>query len=215
MTFAQPQSQCPSCQQFSGDGVFCVNCGLLSQHPESGAYAATRWRRLGGAILESLLLIVTLGVGWLIWLYFTSQHSQTPAKQILGMYILRRDGTPATAGRVWLREIVFEILVFGVAGAIVANLPSLLDAAWILWDKDRQTLHDKMADTIVVRPVTEWSESQVETMRDPATYPSVRSHPAPDTTTQTRLRELRELADQGLITADEYEERRRRILDDV
>ena len=55
MTLAQ--SQCPSCQQFRGDGVFCANCGLLNQHPDSGAFAATRWRRLGGAILETLLFV--------------------------------------------------------------------------------------------------------------------------------------------------------------
>jgi uncharacterized RDD family membrane protein YckC len=214
VTFAQSQSECPSCRQFSGDGVFCASCGLLTAHPESGAFVATRWRRLGGAILESLLFVVTLGVGWLIWLYFTSQHAQTPAKQILGMYILRRDGTPATAGRVWLREIVFEILVFSAAGWFLGGIPGIIDGAWILWDKDRQTLHDKMADTIVVRPVTEWSESQLGAM-DGSSQLGVRRRAAPDTTTQTRLRELRDLADQGLITAAEYEDRRRRILEDV
>ena len=215
MTIAQQQSQCPSCQQFSGDGVFCANCGLLNLHPESGAFAASRWRRLGGALLEGVLFVVTLGVGWLIWLYIASQKSQTPAKQLLGMYILRRDGTPATVGRVWLREIVFEIVVLGGAGWFLAGLPGLIDAVWIFWDKDRQTLHDKMADTIVVYPVAGWNESQIEGMRDPASHPSARIRSAPDTTTQTRLRELRDLADQGLITAAEYEERRRAILEDV
>lgn len=222
MTFRQSQSQCPSCRQFSGDGAFCANCSLLNRYPESGAYAASRWRRLGGAILETVLIVVTLGVGWLIWLYFTSQHSQTPAKKILGMYILRRDGTPATAGRVWLRDFVVQLVVFNVVGVVISAvvgplagyIPWFLDAVWIFWDKDRQTLHDKMADTIVVRPVATWDVSQIGATSDSSQL-GVRRGGAPDTTTQTRLRELRDLADQGLITAAEYEERRRRILENV
>ncbi len=214
MTLAQSQPQCPSCQQFSGPRLFCANCGLLNQHPESGAFAASRWRRLGGALLETLLLFATLIVGWFIWLYFAAQKSQTPAKQLLGMYILRRDGSPASAGRVWLREVVIELIVFGIVSQFFFGLLSLLDAVWILWDKDRQTIHDKLADTIVVHPISTWDESRMQMMGGPA-GPSVRRSAASDTTTQNRLRELRDLADQGLISSAEYEERRRRILDNV
>ena len=42
-------------------------------------------RRLGGALLEIGLGLVLLGIGWLIWLIFTCQKGQTPAKKLLGM----------------------------------------------------------------------------------------------------------------------------------
>ena len=32
---------------------------------------------------------------------------------------------------------------------------SLLDAAWLLWDRDRQTLHDKVLGTLVVERAKE------------------------------------------------------------
>ena len=214
MTFARSQPHCPSCHQFSGTRIFCATCGLLNQHPESGAFAASRWRRLGGAILEGILFIVTLIIGWFVWLYFASKKSQTPAKQLLGMYILQRNGAPASAGRVWLREVVVEMIGFGLASQFLFGLASLLDAVWILWDKDRQTLHDKIVDTIVVHPVSTWDQSRIDRMRE-AAHPIAQAGASSVTTTQDRLRELRDLADQGLITAMEYEERRRHILDDV
>ena len=33
----------------------------------AGVTAASPWTRLGAVILESLLVVVTLGIGWVIW----------------------------------------------------------------------------------------------------------------------------------------------------
>ena len=37
--------------------------------------------------------------------------------------------------------------------SLVSSLVGLLDSMWLLWDPRRQTLHDKIADTLVeVKP---------------------------------------------------------------
>ena len=210
---------CPRCHAPRGDGRFCATCGILNRYPDSDAYAASRLRRLSGALLEEVLFFVTLIVGWLIWLYFTAKKSQSPAKQLLGMYILRNDGTPATARRVWARELLVKILIFDTLGAITSGITSIVDAIWILWDKDRQTLHDKLADTIVVYHPQPGMEA-LRQAADPGQQPlSARAGGtgayASGATVQERLRDLRELADRGLITTDEYEERRRQILHEL
>ena len=132
----------------------CVNCSVSNQFPASGAYAASRWRRLGGALLEILLIVLTLVVGLADWLWLTAKTSQSPAKRLLDMYILSMDSTPATAERVWLREVGVKLLLFGVAGWVTEGISNLLDAIWIFRGRDRQTLHDKVAGTLVVHART-------------------------------------------------------------
>ena len=39
----------------------------------------------------------------------------------------------------------------GLVGIALGFIPFYLDDLWILWDKDTQTLHDKVASTVVVK----------------------------------------------------------------
>ncbi len=217
---------CPHCQSPPGDGAFCGVCGILSRYPDAGAFAASRSRRFVGYLLETVLILGTLGIGWLIWLAMVAGQGQTPAKKLLGMYILRADGTPVTAKRVWLRDVLIELVFLGIISSFLFGIVGILDGIWIFWDKNRQTLHDKMADTIVVHPrlgalrfgdlgagpsgTQQRSGFDRPGGAQPGTgaYGSAASH-------EERLRELRQLADRGLITSAEYEERRRRIIDDL
>jgi hypothetical protein len=43
------------------------------------------------------------------------------------------------------------MFVRGLAGALCGLIPLYLDELWILWDKDAQTLHDKLVNTVVVK----------------------------------------------------------------
>jgi uncharacterized RDD family membrane protein YckC len=56
---------------------------------------------------------------------------------------LRVDGSAISWGRAFVRALIFWLA--GVVGWI-----GLLDPLWCLWDGERQCLHDKVADTIVV-----------------------------------------------------------------
>lgn len=205
---------CEHCGLGGAAYPFCQRCAALRGQTDSSIVRATRLRRLSGAILELILVVVTLLVGWLIWLAFTARNSQTPAKQLLGMYILTEDGVPASAGRVWLREIVIEGVLFGIVGSFFFGLTSLLDALWILWDPNHQTLHDKIAATLVVHAREPYTAP-------PATWDLPIAAPQPHRAASLRfsseqeLRELKTLLDDDLISAGEYRAMRERILDRI
>jgi uncharacterized RDD family membrane protein YckC len=97
-------------------------------------------------MLDAVLMIVTVGIGWLIWQLIVASNGQSPAKQLLGMRVVKlRTGTKATWGTMFLREVILKPLIgFGLGwffGIVYF---------WLLWDKNRQELWDKMISTIVV-----------------------------------------------------------------
>jgi uncharacterized RDD family membrane protein YckC len=73
----------------------------------------------------------------------------TVGKFALGLRVRRPDGSPAA----WREAFLRPLLQAGVGG--LNALPGLgmlgiLDYLWMLWDDQKQTLHDKIASTIVV-----------------------------------------------------------------
>ena len=85
--------------------------------------------------------------GVVVWAWFTilyvSRNGQSIAKKWLGIKVVRSDGSKASLGRIfWLRNIVN-----GLLGII--PLYGIIDALLIFSD-NRQCIHDKIADTIVV-----------------------------------------------------------------
>ncbi|MCY3733404.1 MAG: RDD family protein [Chloroflexi bacterium] len=177
MTRSAPRTfvlECDVCRRPSGPGAyFCASCDVLSVDPEHRAYAATRWSRLGAFTLDYLIIWLTGGIGWLIWLAIVAPRGQSPGKSLLRLHIVRADASSASAGYVWLREFGWDAAIGVVSvgllvllGAVASSIGELLllwfwltfafwafsflDAAWLLWDRDRQTLHDKVLGTLVV-----------------------------------------------------------------
>ena len=221
-------------------------------YPPEQLQTASQGRRLGGWALDWLIVTVTLGVGWLIWFLIVAQRGQTPGKQMLGMYIMREDGSRAGGWYTMLREIVVKILLFGtvisvISGATngVGGLLWIPAALWCTWDRERQCLWDKVTSTYVAhspagyRPPTadelrmrgeETPAASGRTTASPAPpsglmdYPRERSRsedasaaasPEQQGSSAERLRELQRLRDEGLITAEQYEERRARIMEEL
>jgi uncharacterized RDD family membrane protein YckC len=86
-------------------------------------------------------------VGFVIWctitVRFIKQNGQSIGKKILGIKVVRRDGTAVSFARLfWLRNFVTWIISLVPMFSIVDSL--------FIFAESRQCLHDKIADTIVV-----------------------------------------------------------------
>jgi uncharacterized RDD family membrane protein YckC len=117
------------------------------------------WRRFVASLLDGLIL----GVLYLIVLvvldeavagglyllanlvYFAyfegAAAGQTPGKKALGIRVIDfKTGGSIGYGRAFIRYI----------GRIVSSIPLGLGYFWMLWDKEKQTWHDKFAGSVVV-----------------------------------------------------------------
>jgi len=110
-----------------------------------------------GGIL-SLILGSTVGtiLNILIGLAYYSYLEGSPSGQTVGKRAMSirvidfANGGPIGTTRALIRYL----------GRIVSSIPCLLGYFWMLWDKDKQTWHDKIATTVVVPtsayPVAAW-----------------------------------------------------------
>lgn len=117
------------------------------------------WRRLAASLLDGILLGVITGilfalvdenaangVGTLLSVaYFTyfegAAAGQTLGKRALGIRVIDlKAGGSIGYPRAFVRWL----------GRIVSALPLLLGYLWMLWDKEKQTWHDKFANAVVV-----------------------------------------------------------------
>ena len=116
-----------------------------------GEQLSTVGKRLGQYLLDGVLAVVTLGIGYLIWSLIIWSKGQTPGMQCLGMRCVRQDtGKTATWGTMFLREFVGKGLIFGLIGAVTFGLGSFVLLFMLCWDSKRQELWDKIASTLVV-----------------------------------------------------------------
>ncbi len=121
----------------------------------AGVAAASPWIRLGAYLLEGLLVVVTLGIGWLVWGAMIGGAGQTPAKKLLGLRVIRADTLrPAGLGRMfWLRGLLAG---FVASIAITFTIGILLFMPF--WDRRNQNIWDKVSNTYVVTdPNDAWS----------------------------------------------------------
>jgi uncharacterized RDD family membrane protein YckC len=86
------------------------------------------------------------GLSFLIGIaYFTyfegTARGQTPGKMALAIRVVDfNTGTSIGHGRAALRYV----------GRILSTIPCLLGYFWMLWDREKQTWHDKIANDVVV-----------------------------------------------------------------
>ncbi|MUV13256.1 RDD family protein [Noviluteimonas gilva] len=129
--------------QFLDVLIYAVAIGLAAV-PTAMISDATGSKSSVPFIAIAVVLGLIIGIVNLVQLYKTGQ---TIAKRWLGIRIVRSDGSRAGLGRI----VALRSLVPGLIGAIplVGPLFSIADPLFIFAD-DRRTLHDKIADTIVV-----------------------------------------------------------------
>ncbi|MFF1301659.1 RDD family protein [Streptomyces sp. NPDC058307] len=140
-----PLTECPACGKPAGEELSCQFCSQVLFLPQ-GIRLSTAGLRFGGYVLEFVLMICTLVIGWVIWALIAFQYGQTPAKQLLHMRVICIPQA-RTAG--WLRMFFREVIAKTLIG-FLASFTLLIPYFWLLWDKNRQELWDKMATTLVV-----------------------------------------------------------------
>jgi len=97
-----------------------------------------------GATEETATAMLPLAAIGAVVAYFTVLHAhgrQTVGKRIIGAVVLDTDLRPIGYGRSLGR----------LAAEILSAIPFNLGYLWALWDRERQTFHDKIATTLVVR----------------------------------------------------------------
>jgi uncharacterized RDD family membrane protein YckC len=117
----------------------------------NGEPIATPAVRLGAYLLEILLVVVTLAIGWIIWTLIVWSKGTTPGHQVLRLYVVdEKTGKTATWGHMALREFVMKGIVGSVATAMTFGIYFVVDSLFIV-RPDRRTLHDLISSTQVVQ----------------------------------------------------------------
>ena len=98
----------------------------------------------------SLLMSFLISIGYFA-VFEGSGSGQTVGKRLVGIRVVDFEtGTPITYGRAFGRNV----------GRLLSGFVFFLGYLWMLWDRDRQTWHDKIASTTVVPvesfPVERW-----------------------------------------------------------
>lgn len=134
-------------------------------------YATFGRRFLASLVDDTILSVVLLGVGGLLaavfsssdaalvvsylvgivlyfWYhtYFYVRSGQTPGKKAVGIQVIAVDGSLLTNGRAFGRAAIYfveSLMIYGVIG--------IFGFLWMIWDKDSQTWHDKVANSYVIR----------------------------------------------------------------
>jgi uncharacterized RDD family membrane protein YckC len=139
---AQPYAAQPySAQPYSAQ--------LYPAGPIAGGTLVSAGGRFGAFLLDGLLILVTLGIGYLIWSLVTWSDGQTPAKKLLGQVVV--DGTtgvPFDWGRMALRQFVIQGLLGWLLNVVTLGIYFWVDALMVFGDRQR-TLHDRMANSVV------------------------------------------------------------------
>ena len=139
--------KCPQCQWDNPpEKAFCFKCGVFLFRPEATFRLASLSSRVWATFLDSIMFILTLLIGYLIWFIIIARRGQTPGKQLAKIFCIDRNGDTLHFWSMVWREFISQYLL----ALVTATLFGWLDYLWALWDKDRQTLHDKMAGTYVV-----------------------------------------------------------------
>src|SRR3954447_7183191 len=115
----------------------------------TGAVPATAARAADATV--ALALVPALA-GAIVWCWLTikyvKENGQTIAKKVLGIKVIRSDGSPVSLNRIfWLRNVVNSLIT---AIPLIGTLYSIVEVLFIFGDS-RQCLHDKISDTIVVK----------------------------------------------------------------
>ena len=110
-----------------------------------GTELTTAGKRIGTYLLELVLAVVTLGIGYLVWTLIVWARGQTPGKQVMKLRVYHpQNQRAANWGQMFLRQFV---------GGIVNSLfyiGLIISVVFLFTDPQRRTVPDRIAGTIVL-----------------------------------------------------------------
>ena len=113
--------------------------------------AVSNGTRMGATIVEALLMILTLYIGWFVWSMVIWNRGLTPAKQLMGLTVIdTTTGLPASFGKMALREWVGK----GIIGTVTCGVTAIVSIFMVLFGETRTSIHDNVASTMVVKTPT-------------------------------------------------------------
>lgn len=119
------------------------------------------WRRVGARLLDGIVIglpsqalgrsdsgglvllgaLASLGL-WLWFAWISGANGQTVGRKATGIKVMRIDGSGPIGGAAGIGRMFMSL----VSGFVL-----LLGFLWMLWDPRKQTWHDKVVSSVVVR----------------------------------------------------------------
>ena len=142
----------------------CVNCGARVSRAGAHALLASRWARLGAAVVDWLLYapgyivvvvaapsFLPVGYVWYIGLFvlqcvLLTQSGQTIGKKALRIRIVKVD-TGENGG--FVPNVLLRMIVNGIISWVTCGVYGIVDTLFI-FREDRRCIHDLIAGTHVV-----------------------------------------------------------------
>ena len=122
------------------------NSSLSAKEPLVSAGA-----RLGSHLLEGLFVVVTLGVGWIIWSFIAWGRGTTPGHQVLKQYIVdEKTGETFGWGKMAVREFLIKGILCGFLYIVTFSIFYWVDSLMVVRD-DRRSIHDRISGSLVVQ----------------------------------------------------------------
>jgi uncharacterized RDD family membrane protein YckC len=91
---------------------------------------------------QAMSTLVSVGVGVVYTVSFWTTMGATPGKQVMGLRVVKRESGE-------IPDIPTALLRY--VGYYISAIPLFLGFFWAIWDENKETWHDKIAGTRVVK----------------------------------------------------------------
>lgn len=111
-----------------------------------GTALASSGKRVGAYLLDGVLAVVTLGIGYLIWSLIVWSKGQTPGKQVMKMRVYHvQNRRPASWGQMFVRQVIG-----GLVNSVTFSIGLLVSVVFLFSDEQHRTIPDRIAGTVVL-----------------------------------------------------------------
>ena len=111
------------------------------------------WRRFAGGFIDGLIvgvlpgmvfkngngISILIGLGYSVWMLGT--YGQTVGMMILKIKILKENGS----------KVSYKDAILRYFASILSAIALFIGYLWMIWDSKKQTWHDHIAKTVVVK----------------------------------------------------------------